>query len=294
MEKLKGTGIAMVTPFDKNLEVDYSALEKLTEHLIQGGVDYLVVMGTTAESPTLNRSEKAKVLDHIRNVNNGRIPLVYGIGGNSTAFVKAEIEETNLDGVDAILSASPYYNKPRQEGIIQHYQTLADASSKPLILYNVPARTASNMEAFTTLKLSEHENIIAVKEASGSIEQVMEIINNKADDFLVISGEDALTLSIITAGGDGVISVSGNAYPKILSNMVSMALKEQTVEARKLHYQLLNITNMMFAEGNPAGVKAVLQEMSICNDEVRLPLIPIGESLRQKIGNEMENLKSLA
>lgn len=290
MKKLLGTGIAMITPFKGDKSIDFEALTKLTQHLIDGGVDYLVVMGTTAESPTLNKIEKIKVLDHVLQINNGRLPVVYGMGGNSTQTLLEELGNADLEGVDAILSASPYYNKPNQRGIIEHYKQIADVSSRPIILYNVPARTSSNMEATTTLELSEHPNIIGVKEASGKIEQVMHIINEKPDDFLMISGEDALTYPMLTLGGEGVISVVGNAYPAILSKMVRAALKGDYETARANHYTLLKVTDCLFEDGNPAGIKACLAMMGICEEELRLPLVQVNKATRRALEYQMEEL----
>jgi len=290
MNTLRGTGIAMITPFKGDKSIDFEALTALTNHLIEGGVDYLVVMGTTAESPTLNKIEKIKVLDHVIQINDGRLPIVYGMGGNSTQALIEEFKQVDLVGVSAILSASPYYNKPSQRGIIEHYTKIADTASKPIILYNVPGRTSSNMEAPTTIELANHENIIAVKEASGSLEQVMHIINEKPEEFLVISGEDILTYPMLALGGEGVISVVGNAFPKMLSEMVNSALKGDYPNARKNHYNLLKVTECLFQDGNPAGVKACLKMMGICEEKLRLPLVPVNKATRRALEFQMEEL----
>lgn len=284
MDKFKGTGVAIVTPFNVDKSVDYNSLEKLVEHLIANGIDYLVVQGTTGESVTLTKQEKEETLTFIIKINNNRLPIVLGIGGNCTATVVGAFQTTNLTGVDAILSVSPYYNKPTQEGIYQHYKALAGATDLPIILYNVPGRTASNILPETTLRLArDFENIIAVKEASGNLEQCMEIINNKPDGFLVISGDDAITLSFIASGGDGVISVLANAFPKGFSNMVNSALSSDMQSARKHHYKYFEMIHYLFVEGNPAGVKAALKILGITGDAVRLPLVNVSEKTNNKI-----------
>ena len=284
MNKFKGTGVAIVTPFNEDKSVDYNSLEKLVEHLISGGIEYLVVQGTTGESVTLTKQEKQETLAFIQKVNNGRIPIVLGIGGNCTATVVDTIKSTDFNGVDAILSVSPYYNKPTQEGIYQHYKAVAEACSLPIILYNVPGRTSSNILPQTTLRLAnDFDNIIAVKEASGNLEQCMEIINNKPDGFLVISGDDAITLPFVASGGDGVISVIANAYPRGFSDMVRAALANNMIEARELHYKYFGLIHYLFVEGNPAGVKTVLSELGVTGKSVRLPLVNVSEQTKNKI-----------
>jgi 4-hydroxy-tetrahydrodipicolinate synthase len=284
MQKFKGLGVAMVTPFSADGSIDIPALEKLTNFLIDGGVDYLVVQGTTGESPVLSKEEKQKTLDVVAKANNGRKPIVFGIGGNNTQSVENDLKTFKLDNVDAILSASPYYNKPTQEGIYQHYKKLTEATELPIILYNVPGRTASNMDAKTTLRLAQDfNNIIAVKEASGSMDQIMEIIRNKPNDFLVISGDDAITLPILSAGGDGVISVVGNGYPYAFGKMVSSCLTGDFETGRKYHYEILPIINPLFSEGNPAGIKESLADQGIMENHVRLPLVSVSEPLKDKI-----------
>ena len=284
MDKLKGTGVAIVTPFNTDRSVDYTSLEKLVNHLISNGINYLVVQGTTGESVTLSQTEKEETLAFIIKINNGRLPIVLGIGGNCTNTVVEAFKNTNTTGVDAILSVSPYYNKPTQEGIYQHYKAIAEISPLPIILYNVPGRTSSNIWPATTLRLAnDFENIIAVKEAAGSLEQCMEIINNKPAGFLVISGDDALTLPMIASGGDGVISVLANAFPKGFSDMVSAALNNDMVTARALHYTYFEMIHYLFVEGNPAGVKAALKELDITGDTVRLPLVNVSAETNNKI-----------
>lgn len=278
----------MVTPFDKDLNIDFNALERLVSHSIEGGVEFLVVMGTTGENPTLSPKEKNQVLKAVIEANNGRVPVVYGVGGNNTHSYVEELKTRDFSGVDAILSVSPYYNKPTQEGIYQHYKLLSENSPLPIILYNVPGRTGSNMTAATTLRLAhDFENIIAVKEASGDLDQVMAIINDRPEGFLVLSGDDNLTLPMLALGGDGVISVSGQAFPAVFTEMVRKGLAGDFEAARPLHYRLYEITNMLFAEGNPGGVKETLELQSIMEAHVRQPLWPISAALRQALEEEM-------
>jgi 4-hydroxy-tetrahydrodipicolinate synthase len=278
-----GTGVAVITPFKENGEVDFKSLTKVVEHQIKGKVEYLVVLGTTGESVTLDKEEKEEIIAHVYEVNAGRVPLVIGIGGNDTREVAKSMETMNLNGYSAVLSASPAYNKPSQRGIIEHYKVLAKASPLPLLLYNVPGRTASNLSAETTLQLAEVKNIIGIKEASGNIEQVMKLLKNRPKDFLVISGDDNLSLPIIACGGNGVISVVANAFPATFSEMTRQALKYNMKEAQRLHYKLIDITDQLFADGNPGGVKAVMQMMKLCTDTVRLPLVPVNEVVRKKL-----------
>lgn len=281
--------MALITPFDSDHNIDFNGLEKLVNHCIDGGVDYLVVMGTTGENAVLSNAEKQEVLKFVQKVNAGRKPIVYGIGGNNTAALVETIKNTDFSEIDAILSVSPYYNKPTQEGIYQHFKTISEASPVDIIVYNVPGRTSSNMTAQTTVRLAkDFDNIIAIKEASGDMEQVMTIINNRPEGFLVISGDDNLTLPIIACGGDGVISVSGQGFPKVFSPMVKDALNGDMATARKGHYRLLEVTKMLFAEGNPGGIKAALKHQNICEEYMRQPLWMISDELRTKIGEEMQ------
>lgn len=280
--------MALVTPFDKDLNIDFNALERLVSHCIEGGVNYLVVMGTTAENPTLNPAEKDAVLKAVIEANANRVPVVYGIGGNNTQALLEELRNRDLSGVSAILSVSPYYNKPTQEGIYQHFKLLSEHSPLPIIIYNVPGRTGSNISANTTIRLArDFANIIAVKEASGDMDQVMKIINEAPKDFLVISGDDNLTLPMIALGGAGVISVSGQAFPVVFTEMVRKALAGDISGARPLHYRLYEITNMLFAEGNPGGVKAALDLQDLMEPYMRQPLWPISNGLRKDLENEM-------
>lgn len=286
----KGLGVAMVTPFNADGSIDYAGLEKLTRFLIDSEkVDYLVVQGTTGESVVMNKEEKRKVLDRIIEINAGKLPIVLGMGSNNTLELVDTIKNFNFSGVDAILSASPYYNKPTQEGIYQHYKTVAENSPLPIILYNVPGRTSSNVLPETTLRLAyDFDNIIAIKEASGSVEQAMEIIQARPENFLVISGDDGLTLPIIASGGDGVISVIGNSFPKEFGSMVHRALEGKIAEARQYHYQLFDMINGIFKEGNPGGIKEVLSIQGICENHLRLPLWNVSNDLSSYLKNKMQ------
>lgn len=289
MNKFKGSGVALVTPFKSDKSIDFEALRKLVQLQIQGGTNFLVVMGTTAESPTLSYEEKEEILQLVIAENAGRIPIVYGIGGNDTKAVAKVIANVPA-GVDGILSVSPYYNKPTQEGIYQHFKFLSEASKLPIILYNVPGRTGSNMLPDTTLRLAELPNIVAVKEASGSMEQIMEIISRKPDGFSVLSGDDAITMPLIASGADGVISVVANALPEKFSIMVNASLKGDFEVARPIHNELLAITKMFFEEGNPGGVKVALENREIMFQNLRLPLVPVSLSLAERISLEMKRV----
>ncbi|WP_186756976.1 4-hydroxy-tetrahydrodipicolinate synthase [Echinicola salinicaeni] len=279
MKKFIGTGVALVTPFDEEGNVDFGGLEKVVEHVIKGGADYLVVQGTTGEASTLSREEKRSVLAEAIKINSGRLPIVYGIGANNTQAAIDEINDTDLSNVDAILSVSPYYNKPTQTGIQIHFEKIADACPVPVILYNVPGRTMSNMASQTTLALSKHANIIGVKEASGDLVQCMEICKNKPEDFLLISGDDMLTASMIAIGCEGAISVLANCYPDIFKTICHGS----PLEAKNAAFRLLEINPLMYAESNPVGVKNLLKHLGICGDQVRLPLLRATESLDAKI-----------
>jgi len=279
-----GTGVAIITPFTAKGAVDFPALSKLVEHLINGRVEYIVVMGTTGESATLSKEEKQKVVEHIIKVTKKRLPLVLGVGGNNTAEIIETLKKDDLSAFSAILSVSPYYNKPSQEGIYQHYKAISKASPLPIILYNVPGRTSSNIAWDTTIRLAnEFKNIIAIKEASGNLEQCMKIIKHRPDNFLIISGDDNLTLPIIASGGDGVISVVANAYPADFSDMVRHALIHDLKTAQKLHYKLLEITEQLFADGNPGGIKYVLSQKKITGSHVRLPLVEPNDTVKAKL-----------
>ncbi len=287
MESLRGMGVALITPFKEDLSVDVEALIQLVEFNIEQGTNYLVVLGTTAENATLTQEEKQLVKDTVAAVNNGRIPLVLGIGGNNTAAIKAQISDPDASrGYDAILSVSPYYNRPTQEGIYAHYKVLADATAKPIIMYNVPSRTGSNMASETTLKLAnEHKNIIGIKEAAGSMDQALRILKDRPEGFLVISGDDMLALPIVCAGGDGVISVIGQGLVSQFSSMIRDGLEGAFAKAYQKHFKIMPSIDLIFEEGNPAGIKSLLAHKGICSDTVRLPLVKTSDKLRQKIKN---------
>lgn len=277
--QFRGTGVALVTPFTSDNKVDYAALEKLINFCIKGGVNFLVALGTTAETPTLTQAEKKEILAFVVQVNNGRVPVVCGIGGNNTEEVVAQLKEYDLSEVAGILSVAPYYNKPTQEGIYQHFKAIAQATDKAIILYNVPGRTVSNILPATVIRLAkEFSNIVAIKEASGNLTQCMELIENKPAHFTVLSGDDDLVLSQIAIGMEGVISVAANCFTKDFTYMVNAALVNKFDKARDIHYKLLQGIRLLFAEGNPAGVKFVLQQMDLCPDYLRLPLVPVSEN----------------
>jgi 4-hydroxy-tetrahydrodipicolinate synthase len=290
--KFIGTGVAIITPFNDDLSIDFHAIERHVEHLISNGVNYLVVLGTTGESATQSKYEKNELVKFIIEKVDNRVPIVLGIGGNNTSSVIDKIQKTDFKHIDAILSVSPSYNKPTQEGIYLHFKAIAEASPVPVILYNVPSRTGSNMTAETTLKLAhEFENIIAIKEASGNISQAMYIIKDKPKDFLVISGEDALTLPLIATGVSGVISVVANALPKEFSTMVNFALENKIDKAQEIHYKILEFIDTLFIESNPAGVKAALNILNIIENILRLPLTPVSEKTFQKLENLLSKIK---
>lgn len=280
---LKGTGVALVTPFTKSGAIDFDGLTNLVDYCVDGNVEYLVVLGTTGESVTLSKPEKKQVIDHIVKVNNNRLPLVLGVGGNDTAEISKQVSEVDSDKFKAILSVVPMYNKPSQEGIFQHYTAIANAASLPILLYNVPGRTGVNMEAETTLRLSAHENVIGVKEATGDITQVLKILKDAPKDFLVISGDDMLALPLVTAGGDGVITVVGQGFPKEFSEMIRLGALGKNKEAYDIHYKLIPVTEYAFDEGNPVGIKAILEAQNVCKAHVRLPLVEASNDLKQNI-----------
>ncbi len=292
MKALMGAGVALVTPFDTNGNVDYVGLEKLIEHQIQGGMDYLVSMGTTGESATLSKEEKESIWRFTAEKVAGRVPLVAGIGGNDTKAVASQISSFSIPGYQAILSVSPYYNKPTQEGIYQHYKALAEASKLPIILYNVPGRTGSNMEASTTLRLAQDfKNIVAIKEASANFDQMNVILRDKPADFLLISGDDPITLPMMAMGAVGVISVVGNLLPKAVRDLVELCAKGDFATARTIHESLLKITSLCFVEGNPAGAKAGLACLGICEANLRLPLVPVSAKTATAIQDEISKFK---
>ena len=290
--KFIGTGVAIITPFKADLSIDFDSLQKQIEHLITNGINYLVVLGTTGESVTQSESEKDDLIIFIKEKVNKRVPIVLGIGGNDTQAVLNKIRKTDFDQIDAILSVAPYYNKPSQEGLYQHFKAIAEACPVSVILYNVPGRTCSNLKAETTLKLArDFKNIVAVKEASGDFSQVMYIIKDKPKNFIVLSGEDALTLPLMSIGVSGVISVVANAFPKKFSTMVQLALNNNFNDAEKIHYQLLEFIDNLFVEGNPAGIKEALSIMDIIENNLRLPLVNVSEKTHQKLKELISKIK---
>lgn len=285
----KGVGVAIVTPFNDDKSIDYDGLKKLVQLQINGGTDYIVVQGTTGESPNLSQEEKKTVLQTVLDENQGRLKIVYGVGGNNTMAV-GELLKQVPQGVDGILSVSPYYNKPTQKGIIEHFKYVASCTDLPIILYNVPGRTSSNMFVSTTLELAKIENIVAIKEASGNMEQIMDLLSKKPDGFGIISGDDPLTFPMLTMGADGVISVVANAYPEVFSKMVHSGLKAEYETAKNIHFDLLEVTKMFFEEGNPAGVKVALESRGICSTNLRLPLVEVSSELEEKIKIETKRI----
>jgi len=291
MTKFIGTGVALITPFNADLSIDFDALERLVEYNIANGTDYLVISGTTGESVTVTPEEKKELITFIAKINNGRLPLVLGIGGNNTASVVNEIKATDFSAIDGVLSVSPYYSKPTQEGIYQHFKAISAVSPKPIILYNVPGRTSSNMSPETTLRLAnDFENIVAVKEAGNNVHQYLELLRNKPKGFLVLSGDDDLALGVALAGGSGVISVIGQALPKEFSEMIRLGIARKAKEAYDIHFKLMPITGLIFSENNPAGIKAVLSALNISKSHVRLPLVEATDKLKESIKSELKIL----
>ncbi|MBO9585189.1 MAG: 4-hydroxy-tetrahydrodipicolinate synthase [Flavobacterium sp.] len=290
MQSLIGTGVALVTPFKKDFSVDIEALQRIVNFSIDGGVEYLVVMGTTAENATLTTEEKELVIKTVIDVNKGRLPLVLGVGGNNTMQIVEELKTRDFSAFEAILSVSPYYNKPTQEGIYQHFKAIAEASPVPVILYNVPGRTASNMLPSTVARLAnDFKNVVAIKEAAGDMAQAMQIIKNAPKDFLVISGDDMLALPIVLAGGAGVISVIGQGFPKEFSEMIRLGLNKKAADAFKTHYFLSDSIDMIFEQGNPAGIKQIFQALGIAENTVRLPLVSVDDSLAARLNEFVKN-----
>lgn len=291
MKKLRGTGVAIVTPFKNDLSIDFSALGRIINHVIKGGVNYIVAMGTTGEASTLTKDEKQALISYVTEFVDTRIPLIIGIGGNNTQEVINCIREFDLTGIDGILSVAPYYNKPSQRGLFQHFKEIATCSTLPVIIYNVPGRTSCNLTSDTCLELAhECENIVAVKEASGDISQIMRIIKGKPENFLVLSGDDMMTLPVIAAGGSGVISVLANAYPAEWSDMVNNALKNNFKAAREIQFRFIECIELLFADGNPSGVKAFLSAMNLCQNTLRLPLVPVNRTILSKIQKFVEEV----
>ena len=291
IKKFTGTGVALVTPFNNKKQIDFDSLAKLIEHVIDGGVNYLVVMGTTGEAAVLSSEEKKDLLQAVKDYAKNQVPIVVGIGGNNTKQVTDAIAETDLSGISGVLSVSPYYNKPNQTGLYNHYKAIAEASPIPVILYNVPGRTSGNIEANTVIKLAnDFENITAVKEASGNFSQIMQILKNKPADFQVISGDDALTMPLISLGVESVISVTANALPYQFSKMVNYALKGDFSKSKEEHYKLIDFTEAIFADGNPGGIKAALNEIDICSQNLRNPLAPVNSEVYKLIAEKLKEI----
>lgn len=291
-KNFSGTGVAVITPFKNDSSIDFKALERVVNHIIDGGVNYLVVLGTTSEAATLSCEEKEAVVSYIKEINNGRVAIILGLGGNNTQQVVSSIKNTDFTGIDGILSVAPWYNKPGQKGIYQHFKAIANVCPVPIILYNVPGRTSSNISAETCLKLAwDFKNIVGIKEASGDLSQVMNIISKAPSHFNVISGDDLLTLPLISLGCTGVISVLANAFPSEWSNMVNLSLKASLRKAGEIHYKYLEMIDLLFEDGNPAGVKSVLSSLGICNNNVRLPLTIVSRNTSSRINNLIQDLK---
>ena len=291
MQQFIGTGVALVTPFKEDLSVDYNALKKLVNFNIENGTNYLVINGTTGESGTITEEEKNEIIKVIVEENKGRLPLVLGVGGNNTANVVKELQTRDLSNIDGVLTVAPYYSKPTQEGFYQHFKAIAEATEKPIILYNVPGRTAKNMEPATTLRLAnDFKNVVGVKEAGNNQQQYYTLLKDKPEGFIIISGDDDLVLGTVLAGGSGVISVLGQAFPEEFSKMINLGLEGKNKEAYKIHYKLMDLTNAIFAENNPAGIKAVLKKLDICSEKVRLPLVEASSELKDKISKLVDNL----
>lgn len=291
--KFWGTGVALVTPFKNDGSVDHDALAKIVEYNIQNGVEYLVISGTTGESVTITKQEKKEIIKTVERTNNGRLPMILGIGGNNTAAIIEEIKTTDLSIFGAILSVSPYYTKPTQEGIYQHFKAVASACPIPVIIYNVPGRTSSNILPETTVRIANDcKNVIAIKEACNNVGQYLKLMNIKPKDFMVISGDDDLALALVLAGGSGVISVIGQAFPKEFSEMIRLGLQGKAKESYALHFKLMDATSAIFSENNPAGIKGLLNVLGLCNDTVRLPLVPATEGLKKQFEKIVRELKS--
>ncbi len=286
----KGTGIALITPFKQDKTVDITALENIVNHVVEGGADFLVALGTTSEAPTLSQDEKKQVVSTILNTNGKRLPVLLGMGGNNTCSVIEQIKSQDFTGIDGILSVVPYYNKPNQRGMKAHFEAIADASPVPVILYNVPGRVGVNLQASTCVELAQHPNIIAVKEASGNLQQIMEILRDKPSDFDVLSGDDGITQPLMALGAQGVISVAANAYIKPFSRMMRAMRDGQTEEALRLHYAMLRMNQLIFADGNPAGIKYLMSLMGLCQNVLRLPLVPVNETVEKMIEEEEKKI----
>lgn len=284
-----GTGVALITPFNDDYSVDYQSLRNIVDFTLQNGADFLVALGTTSEAPTMNAEEKAKVTKTIIETANGRCPILLGMGGNNTSALIDSIRNQDFTGIDGILSVVPYYNKPNQRGMKAHFLHVADVSPVPVVLYNVPGRVGVNLQAATTVELANHPNIVAVKEASGNLQQIMEILRDKPSDFTVLSGDDGITQPMMALGAKGVISVAANGYPQPFCKMVHLMLEDKEEEALPLHYKMLKMNGLIFADGNPAGIKALMAHEGLCKNVLRLPLVPVSDNVRQDIENEYDN-----
>ncbi len=283
----KGTGIALVTPFNEDKSVDFESLKRIVNHVIDNGADFLVALGTTSEAPTLTAEEKKQVVDTILKTNNGRLPVLLGMGGNNTQAVLDAIKAQDFTGIQGILSVVPYYNKPNQRGMKAHFEAIADVSPVPVILYNVPGRVGVNLQAATCVELAKHPNIVAVKEASGNLQQIMEILRDKPADFDVLSGDDGITQPLMALGAQGVISVAANAYTKPFSRMMQAMKEGRTDEALTLHYAMMRMNQLIFADGNPAGIKCLMSHIGLCKNILRLPLVPVNEKVEEEINAEL-------
>ena len=290
MNPFIGTGVALITPFNDDYSVDYQSLRNIVDYTLQNGADFLVALGTTSEAPTMNAEEKANVVKTIIETANGRCPILLGMGGNNTAALLETIKNQDFTKIDGILSVVPYYNKPNQRGMKAHFQHVADVSPVPVILYNVPGRVGVNLQAATTVELAQHPNIIAVKEASGNLQQIMEILRDKPEDFRVLSGDDGITQPMMALGAEGVISVAANGYPKPFCEMVHLMLEGKNEKALPLHYKMLKMNGLIFADGNPAGIKALMAHEGLCKNVLRLPLVPVTDAVRQDIEKEYKSL----
>lgn len=285
-----GTGVALITPFNEDYSVDYKSLERIVEFTLSNGVDFLVALGTTSEAPTLTQEEKHNVVNTIKRVAAGRCPIMLGMGGNNTSALIDSIKSQDFDGIDGILSVVPYYNKPNQRGMKAHFEAVADNSPVPVVLYNVPGRVGVNLQATTCVELAEHKNIIAVKEASGNLQQIMEILRDKPQDFDVLSGDDGITQPMMALGAKGVISVAANGYPAIFAEMVKSMLNNDSAAALPLHYKMLKMNGLIFADGNPAGIKCLMAKQDLCKNVLRLPLVPVNDNLSKELENELNIL----
>ena len=290
MNPFIGTGVALITPFNDDYSVDYQSLRNIVDYTLQNGADFLVALGTTSEAPTMNAQEKANVVKTIIETANGRCPILLGMGGNNTAALLETIKNQDFTKIDGILSVVPYYNKPNQRGMKAHFIHVADVSPVPVILYNVPGRVGVNLQAATTVELAQHPNIIAVKEASGNLQQIMEILRDKPEDFRVLSGDDGITQPMMALGAEGVISVAANGYPKPFCEMVHLMLEGKNEKALPLHYKMLKMNGLIFADGNPAGIKALMAHEGLCKNVLRLPLVPVSDNVRQEIENEYKSI----